>query len=79
MMDLLIILAGPAILLTGLYVNDRLAIGIGALYTGLFAVAYFLRRLNEQQAKRELRHKQNQLIEQFADDQQAKSDRHIDR
>lgn len=79
MMDLLIILAGPAILLTGLYVNDRLAIGIGAVYTGLFAVAYFLRRFNEQQVKRELRHKQNQLIEQFADDQQAKSDRHIDR
>lgn len=79
MMDLLIILAGPAILLTGLYVNDRLAIGIGAVYTGLFAVAYFLRRHNQEQAKRELRHKQNQLIEQFADDQQAKSDRHIDR
>ena len=78
-MDLLIILAGPAILLTGLYVNDRLAIGIGALYTGLFVVAYFLRRHNQEQAERDLRHKQNQLIEQFADDQQAKSDRHIDR
>lgn len=79
MIDLLIVLAGPVILTTGLLARDWFVTWFGVIYIGLFVVAYFLRRHNQEQAKRELRHKQNQLIEQFADDQQAKSDRHIDR
>lgn len=78
-MDLLIILAGPATIATGLYARDWFVTWFGVFYTGLFVMAYFLRRHNQQQAQRELRRKQNQLIEQFADDQQAISDRHIDR
>lgn len=79
MMDLLIILAGPAIIATGLYAKDWFVIGFGTIYTGLFIVAHLLRRHNRQTALSKVRLRQNQLVEQFADEQQGHSGQDISR
>jgi len=63
MMDLLIVLAGPVILAIGLYVGDRLITWFGALYTGLFVVAYFTRRYNQARIAKQ----RADLIERFYD------------
>lgn len=79
MIDLLIVLAGPVILGTGLYAGDRFVTWFGVFYTALFVVAHFLRRHNRQKALSKVRLRQNQLVEQFADEQQGHSDRDISR
>lgn len=72
MMELLIILAGPLYVGLGFYIKDWLMFWFGVIYTGLFVVAYFLRRYNHKRAHMEMRRKQNQLLEQHFD-------QHIDR
>lgn len=79
MIDLLIILAGPAIVATGLYARDWFVIGFGAIYTSLFILAHLLRRHNRETALSKVRLRQNQLIEQFADEQQGHSGQDISR
>lgn len=63
-MELLIFLAGPAILGTGLYTKDWFVIWFGVAYIGLFAVAYVTRRYNARRIARE----RAVLIERFYDE-----------
>lgn len=82
MIDLLIVVFGPASIALGLYTGDWFVIWFGVIYTTLlipFVVAYLLRRHNQQRASRELMRKQIQLIEQFADEQERKSGQDISR
>lgn len=62
-MELLIFLAGPAILATGLYTKDWFIAWFGVVYIGLFAVAYVTRRYKARRAARE----RAVLIERFYD------------
>jgi len=66
-MGLIIILAGPAIIGTGLYVGDRFMFWFGVFYTALFVVAYFVRRYNERRIAKE----RAELIERFYEAQTA--------
>lgn len=62
-MELLIFLAGPAILATGLFTKDSFIAWFGVAYIALFVVAYFTRRHNARRTARE----RAALIERFYD------------
>jgi hypothetical protein len=73
---MLLIISGPAIMVLGVYTRDSFMIGFGAINTTLYALAYCSRWHNQKRAARELLRKKVQLIEQFADEQERKSDQH---
>lgn len=82
MIDLLIVVFGPASIALGLYTKDWFVIWFGVIYTTLlipFVVAHLLRRHNEQQAISQARLRQNELIERFLDKQERKSGQDISR
>lgn len=75
MIDLLIILAGPAIIAIGLYAKDWFVAWFGVIYVALFCVAYFLRRYNARRIARE----RADLIERHYDQLIARQEHDIDR
>lgn len=72
MIDLLITLAGPAILAVGLYTSDWFVIWFGVFYTSLFVAAYFLRRYNARRIARERADLIERHYEQVFDSQEQK-------
>lgn len=66
-MGLIIILAGPATIGTGLYADDRFIFWFGVFYTAFFVVAHFMRRYNERRIAKE----RAELIERFYEAQTA--------
>ena len=76
---MLLIMSGPAVIVLGVYTKDSFIIWLGVINTTLYALACFSRWHNQKRAARDLLRKKVQLIEQFADEQERKSDRHVGR
>ena len=76
---MLVIISGPAIILLGMYTKDSFIVWFGSINTTLYALAYFARWYNRKRAVRDLLRQKVQLIEQFSDEQERKSDRHVRR
>jgi prolipoprotein diacylglyceryltransferase len=74
-MELLIFLAGPAILATGLFTKDSFITWFGVGYIALFVVAYFTGRYNARRTARE----RAALIERHYDQLISRQKENIDR